>query len=131
MGNRYFIDMRVGIDSAVFDEDLVVVVCDDGLHIKVLIPEESEIEEHECEGIRFVVHHPLTKHTDSWQATEVRTGAVIGGRFDSKSAAFDDAIAAIHVVGAPIIRSGVVRGETMLKHVKTITLEEYRSRMSK
>ena len=128
--NGHFIDMHISIDNNVFDDDPVVVVCDDGLHVKVLIPEESELEEHECEGIRFVVHHPLMQHPDSWQATEVRTGAVIGGRFDSKTEAVDDAIAAIHVVGAGIIRSGVKRGEEKLKHVKIVSLEEYMRRRS-
>jgi len=45
--------------------------------ISVLLPDDTEPEEHEYEGFSFVVHHPLFTEGDMWVVTERSTGQTL------------------------------------------------------
>ena len=99
--------------------------------IKVWIPEDAEIEEHEHCGFRFIVHHPMLINTDLCQVTEPQTGtSIIRDLYETKSKAIQGAKSEIDAGGVLILLEGVERGMKAISDVEKITLEEYIRRRS-
>ena len=66
---------------------------DDMIHpVSVILPEETEPEEHEYEGFSFVVHHPIFTEGEMWVATERTTGQTLtnGTKFVTKDRAIEN-----------------------------------------
>jgi len=112
--------------KAVMNNKYFITATDRTGDIKVWIPEDGEIEEHEHCGFRFIVHHPLLRNTDLWQVTEPQTGTSINRDvYETKSKAVHGAKSVIDAEGVSILLEGVERGVKALSDVEKIMLKEY------
>ena len=96
--------------------------------VSVILPDDVEAEEHEHNGIRFIVHHYPLSDVEMWVATELTTGRTLTQRKQSltKDRAIQDFIDAVDAVPEDELLNGLMNALLETEEAPIMSLEEYK-----